>query len=448
MAGIMIHRGSSQIGGCCTEISTGESRILIDFGANLPGTDEIAETKDSEMVSKVFGESRKSAVLFTHYHGDHYGLFKKIPEDIPMYIGSLAKDILRILVPYLDREEKEKGLPAVERMSTYKAGKWITPVPGIQVRPLYVDHSALDAYMFCIKVSGKTILFTGDFREHGIVGQENRLERVLNAYVPGPVDVLITEGTMLGRTGEIGNVLVRSEQELGVEAGKLFQQHKYNFVLVSSTNLDSIMEFYHHTPRRLRFVCDLYQALIMITAMRDMERKGSFSQYQPSKQHPVVWVLGKPDSRWAMLRKIGDSMKNPLWFRSVTDEELKRDGFVLLARKNTYPEIYLSPFEALRDKFFDGDGQIIYSMWNGYLKGDHADKDLLRFIGGRPYQVLHTSGHAYVETIAKVIKLANPKTIIPMHTQRPVDFASVPEFAPYHDRVKVIRDGVWLPLDI
>ena len=70
MAGIMIHRGSSQIGGCCTEISTGESRILIDFGANLPGTDETAETKDSEMVSKVFGESRKSAVLFTHYHGD------------------------------------------------------------------------------------------------------------------------------------------------------------------------------------------------------------------------------------------------------------------------------------------------------------------------------------------------------------------------------------------
>ena len=40
-----------------------------------------------------------------------------------MYIGSLAKDILRILVPYLDREEKEKGLPAVERMSAYKAGE-------------------------------------------------------------------------------------------------------------------------------------------------------------------------------------------------------------------------------------------------------------------------------------------------------------------------------------
>ena len=95
-------------------------------------------------------------------------------------------------------------------MRTYEAGKWFMPVPGIQVLPLYVDHSALDSYMFCIKVCGKTILFTGDFREHGIVGQRGRLERVLKKYVPGPVDVLITEGTMLGRTGEVGDVLVKS----------------------------------------------------------------------------------------------------------------------------------------------------------------------------------------------------------------------------------------------
>ena len=340
-AELIIHRDSSQIGGCCTEISTGKSRILIDFGANLPGTDETAQRKDSEMFQQVFGTRKDSAVLFTHYHGDHYGLFKEIPAGIPMYIGPLAKNILRILAPYMDRDAEKKGLPVVERMNTYEAGKWLTPVPGIRVLPLYVDHSALDSYMFCVKVSGKTILFTGDFREHGIVGQKDRLRRVLKKYVSGPVDVLITEGTMLSRTGEIGNALVKSEQELGKEAGKLFQKHKYNFVLVSSTNLDSIMEFYHNTPEKLRFVCDLYQAQVMITAMRDMEKKGNFPQYKPSKRHPVVWVLGKTNSRWAKLREIGDSMKDPLWFRSVTEEELERDGFVLLVRKNTHPELGL-----------------------------------------------------------------------------------------------------------
>ena len=132
MADLTIHRGTHQIGGGCTEISAGGHRILIDFGANLPGTDGDAQTKDREMVQKVFGSRQDGAVLFTHYHGDHYGLFKKVPPGVPMYIGPLAKNILRILVPYIDRDAPEKGSAIVEQMRTYEPGKWMTPVPGIR----------------------------------------------------------------------------------------------------------------------------------------------------------------------------------------------------------------------------------------------------------------------------------------------------------------------------
>lgn len=448
MTNLTIHRGSHQIGGCCTEISTDEVRILIDFGANLPGADGDAQTKDHEMFQKTFGSRRDGAVLFTHYHGDHYGLFKKIPQDVPMYIGPLAKDILRVLVPYIDRDEPEKGLPIVERMIPYSLGEKITPAPGIEVLPLYVDHSALDSYMFYIKAAGKTILFTGDFREHGIVGQRDRLWRMLQKYVPEPVDILITEGTMLSRAGEVGTALAKSERELGETAAALFQRHKYNFVLVSSTNLDSIMEFYHNTPEGMEFVCDLYQAQILITAMRGMERGRNFAEYRPSKEHPVIRVLGKPgDPRWKMLSEMSASMKVPLWFKAAKEDMLEQNGFVLLARKNTHPESYTSTFETLRDKFFERDGQIIYSMWQGYLEGEHADQHLLRFIGSRPYEVLHTSGHAYVETIAKLIARTDPTVIIPMHTERSEEFSSIPEFAPWADRVKVLKDGEPLPLD-
>ena len=55
MPDLTIHRGSHQIGGCSTEINIGDSRILIDFGANLPGTDEASETKDNDMARRVFG---------------------------------------------------------------------------------------------------------------------------------------------------------------------------------------------------------------------------------------------------------------------------------------------------------------------------------------------------------------------------------------------------------
>ena len=63
MSELTIHRGSHQIGGCCTEISAGGHRILIDFGANLPGTDGDAQTKDREMVQKVFGSRQEVEVV-------------------------------------------------------------------------------------------------------------------------------------------------------------------------------------------------------------------------------------------------------------------------------------------------------------------------------------------------------------------------------------------------
>lgn len=447
MATLTIYRGTHNIGGCCTEISCGGERILIDLGSNLPDSDALI--RDDELLEKVFDGRPAAGLLFTHPHGDHYGLYKKAPRDVPMYIGPMAKDILKILVRRLDYISDEKGLPTVDRMQTYLAGKELGAFQNIRVTPLYVDHSAPDAYMFYIEIAGKKILYSGDFRDHGIVGERDRLWRTLEKYVPQNIDLLITEGTMLSRRGETAANSVRTEEELGRRAEELFGRHKYNFVLVSSTNLDSIMEFYHHTPRGMHFVCDFYQARIMITAMRDMEAKGDFPEYQPSWKHPTVRVLGKPDHRWAQLREIGKTMKHPLYFKSISEEapELERDGFVLLARKNTHPKTYTSPFDTLREKFLDRDGQIIYSMWKGYLEEEHADKALIDYIGGHPYESLHTSGHAYVETIAKLIETVNPKVIIPMHTERAEEFSSIPEFALYQDRVKVLHDGEPFHLD-
>ncbi len=460
MTGLTIYRGTHQIGGCCTEISADGKRILIDFGANLPDTDETSPLPDQKLTAQVFDGRPTEAVLFTHYHGDHYGLFKSIPKNVPLYIGPVAKQILKALVPYIDLGEKEKGLPRVNAMKTYPYKEWIKPAPGIRVRPLYVDHSALDAYMFYIEAAGKRILFTGDFRDHGIVGEKERVWRTLAAYVPRNIDLLITEGTMLSRErtaqqapwfDENGDehIPVKTEAELGRRAAEVFRRSKYNFVLASSTNLDSIMEFYQNTPPGMHFVCDLYQARIILRAMKGMEAKGFYWQYRTSPTHPVLRVLGNENGKWDYWREVGASLARPLKLQSVAekDPDLERDGFVLLARKNTHPETYTSPFETMRDTYLQQGGQLIYSMWDGYLEPDHADKDLLRYIGGRKIVHLHTSGHAYVETIAKLIETVNPKVIIPMHTERAEEFSSIPEFARWKNQVKVLKDGEPLNLD-
>lgn len=87
------------------------------------------------------------------------------------------------------------------------------------------------------------------------------------------------------------------------------------------------------------------------------------------------------------------------------------------------------------------DPLIIYSKWTGYLEGEHADPKVKEFIGNHRMEKLHTSGHAYVETIEKLVRLTNPKVIIPMHTECAETFGDITAFASYRDRIKVLQDG-------
>ena len=105
----------------------------------------------------------------------------------------------------------------------------------------------------------------------------------------------------------------------------------------------------------------------------------------------------------------------------------------MLARENK--PIFAEIMESMPDPL------IIYSKWTGYLEGEHANPEIKKFIGNRRMERLHTSGHAYVETIEKLIRLTNPKVIIPMHTECADKFSEIESFAEYRDRVKVLDDG-------
>lgn len=421
---ITIYRGSHQIGGCVTEIKTSRHRIIIDCGANLPGNENSNVMTDEQLQNIVFNGAPCDGVLFTHYHGDHIGLYKKIPQDIPLYIGPTAKQILEILTEKLDFLEAadKKGLNRVREMRTYSPNARIHDFGDIHVTPFIVDHSALDAYMFLIEVDGKRILYTGDFRAHGIAGEHYRLEHTIRAYI-GNVDILITEGTMLTRMEEAKWNPIRTEADLGKRARELFKTNKESVILVSSTNLDSIMEFYHALPWGMDFVCDAYQAKLMLAAMRAKGR------YYPT--YGAELIHGRP----RLLYIVGDMQglgKEQNCYEADFNL-LKKKGFTMLAREAN------PRFSKIMADF--SDPLIIYSKWTGYLEGKHADPAVQKFIGNHRMVKLHTSGHAYVETIEKLIRLTDPKLIIPMHTECADRFAEVPAFAPYKDRVKVLTDG-------
>ena len=203
---IIIHRGIDQIGGCITEIATDKTRIFIDFGQNLPNGDGIVydDFANQEAVKEITNDI--DAIFYTHYHGDHIGLFQYVPNRITQYIGAAAKQIAickHRQLSYIKGREKlsAKEISILENMKVF-VPEQIICIGDIKVTPYFVSHSAYDSYMFLIESNGKRILHTGDFRGHGYLskGMLPAIEKYILKY--GKIDFLITEGTMLSRLEE------------------------------------------------------------------------------------------------------------------------------------------------------------------------------------------------------------------------------------------------------
>ncbi|MFR9546969.1 MAG: MBL fold metallo-hydrolase [Rikenellaceae bacterium] len=388
---IIIHRGIDQIGGCITEIATSTTRILIDLGQNLPDNEGNANDTLAtvETITKLTGGV--DAIFYTHYHGDHVGLMEYVPKCVPQYIGGVAKEVIKTKAKYLPNQSPED----FDMLVPYHVMQRIV-IGNIVVTPFMVSHSAADAYMLLIEADGKKILHSGDFRDHGYTGKG--LRQFVPKYI-GQVDVLITEGTMLGRQSE----KVKHESDLQRELKEIFQKHKYNFVVCSSTDMDRLATIYSATPKGRLFVCDRYQKDILdIFTASSGEIRGLFKFEELS-------VFPK------------DNLLN----------NMKESGFTMLVRPNQYKTGKYWRFTDLTTNTISNTQRaVIYSMWGGYLdrestRNPHHIEYLERF--GENVERLHTSGHATTECLVELCEMTSPRlAIIPIHSEQSADYFNLP----------------------
>lgn len=390
---LTIHRGAYQIGGCITEIqSSFGMKILIDLGHNLPDGDGLAEDEYDvpENLDRLL--DGVSAVFYTHYHGDHIAFEAAVAKKgIDQYLGSIAR---KIKMQFYAHMKNEAALEAVRTFNLYRSDKTVA-IGDIKVTPYYVSHSAADAYMFVIECDGKSVLHTGDFREHGYLG--HCIWGTLEKYVvKRNIDILITEGTMLSRDDE----RMMSEKDLQQKAYELMSRYKYAFVLCSSTDLDRLASFYQATSRhqdRL-FVADGYQCKLLRTFTDKLGHK--IPEYD---------------------------FKNRREYNKALQTLMLESGFTMLVRRS---EKFKAWLEALMPLLPENETVFIYSQFKGYItKGSpayiHEADDFVHSYGWN-FEYLHTSGHASKDTIAKVCRLVNPRSaIIPIHKEKASDFTSL-----------------------
>ena len=366
---IVVHRGTHQIGGSAIEISTESTRIILDFGNELT-LDEMYTPNKLDIDGVTKGIPNCDGIVISHYHMDHLGQLTSTIPEVPLYMGELGKEIALIGAEYQDKDLYLRLLGA----NTFRGGE-VFIIGDICIRPLVVDHSAADSYMFLIEADGKRILYTGDFRMHGL--RHHVLEKLVKTYI-GEIDVLITEGTSLSRATED----CISELAVLDDISSYIQDGKYVFVMCSSTNIDRIMGIWQNMPSDKVLICDAYQKKILDTVINNVYYESSLY-----RRHTSPLVL--------------DKGKYPKYYMD--------NGFVSLVRAT---ENYISHIQ----EFPKDDVRIIYSMWTGYIEENLALNNLLDTY---PSYICHASGHVSKNDLVRFIDLVNPDVIIPVHTDSP-----------------------------
>ena len=362
---INIIRGQNQIGGSIIEVSSKNTKIILDVGSNLDDKEIVVP----EIEGLFKGEAKYDGVLISHYHSDHEGLATRILPDIPIYMGEKSYEIHKVTREYIKKEY-------LKEPKTFKADEEFL-IGDIKITPYLCDHSAFDAYMFLLDCEGKKILYTGDFRSNG----RKFFQSLLNKLPK--VDALITEGTNLSNN-KIGKINL-TEKELEKKGIEILEGNdRPVFVLMAATNIDRIVTFYKiaNTTKRL-FLLDTYAGQITATIGGNIPNPRTFSNVKifqtSSRKHEILENYKK---------------------NKISRDKIANSSFLMCVRASMkkYLEKYPEEFS------FEG-CTMFYSMWEGYKKQENM-KEFLEFMKEKGVKIisLHTSGHADEKDFDKLIK--------------------------------------------
>lgn len=398
----IIHRGSHQIGGNCVEVKTPEARIIIDCGLPLDYDDQ-----DSDIQKKIHEDAkgwldRCDAVFLSHYHGDHYGLLSDAPRGTKVYTSKETAELMKVsgifgedLTEHLDIQVMD-GTVAVKDFR-------VTAYP--------VDHSAYGACAFHFEVADKSILYSGDIRIHGKKG-------VLYKNLPQNVDYLFLEGTNIGR-----GTKQRTETDMENEFIKQFDEtpDSVHLVWCSSQNIDRIVALYRACKRTGRALCiDPFVAYVLELAHK------THTTIPTAKTHTNLLIFYPHRLTSKMIEKDPELIFGPYVKKRKLDVKLLQSHpgkYVMLFRPSLlyYAKTYLNEVKVY----------LTNSIWAQYWEKNKTDINCMKeWLEEKPelrkkLPDIHTSGHADIPSLQKIVKHVQPKHIVPIHSEYSDSFSSL-----------------------
>jgi len=425
-----IHRGTQEIGGSCVEIWTDTTRILVDFGMPLVerdgsefdfekyknlSPDALIKAGVLPNVQGIYNDDNilLDALLISHAHQDHWGLYNYINPKIKCYLGKATRKLIEINNLFTPKNTIIGNPEYFEKEQTFQIGD-------ITITPYWADHSAFDSYSFLIESGGKSIFYSGDFRGHG---RKSQAFKWFTHNAPQNVDYLLLEGTSIGR----GSDPFKNETDIENDLVTLFKEKaKSNLIYTSGQNIDRIVSIYRaciKTDKTL--VVDVYVATILKMISEFARTPHASVNFKNLK---VIYPL-YTSNRLAKegKEKILYQFKN---FK-ISKEEISSqpDKYIMIVRPSMQTDLE-------RITGIDG-GNLLYSMWEGYMKKGNTKK-FLQYLENRKFTIhsIHTSGHADIDTLKKMVEAIKPKNIVPIHTFNAGDYSII-----FNCPIILLKDG-------
>ena len=412
---LCIHRGTEQIGGTCIELEADGQRILLDLGRPLDVTDADVHHAMPNIAGLRSPDPSLLGILISHPHQDHVGLVEFLPTHIPIAIGEAARQILDASAAWLERPLlTDRPLIHWQDRIPFKLGPF-------EITPFLVDHSAYDAYALLIEANGCRVFYSGDFRGHG---RKRALFERLIASPPRDIDVLLMEGTVIGRDDDEPHF--PSETELEEQfAQQLAAAKGLSLVWTSSQNIDRIVTIYRAALRSgKRLILDAFTADMLAATGNPNLPQGTWDRnigvYFPEWMRRKI----KRDGDFMVLERL---KKNRVFLDFLPHPE--RD--VLLFRPGLLKEVATkAPLAG---------AQLLYSNWSGYLSDAStlAVREWLKDMS-IPMHTIHTSGHASVPDLKRFASALKPRTLIPIHSFH------TDRFHELFCNVVRVHDGAWV----
>ena len=404
---LRIHRGAAEIGGNCIEVQSAGKSLLLDLGqplqsqSTMPLAPGLAAPDPSLL-----------GVVLSHPHLDHYGLLLRARPDLSVWLGAGAIKLLEAAAPFT----ASSALP--QTVTAYRTGVEFRVGP-FKITPYLMDHSAYDAHALLVEADGKRLFYSGDFRGHG--RKAGVFERFL-ASPPGDIDVLLMEGTTIGRVGDRS-----TETDVEDQSCTLMRAHEGLALLVfSAQNIDRFVTFLRASIRSDRvMVIDAYMAnlieALQLKSLPDARSNPNLRVFLPKTQKRMIVANHRFD--------LIDGFRSK---RIHREEILAAPGrFAMMFRASMIPDFAGAAL---------GGGCLIYSLWPGYLERDRTDLRVWARDRQIAFHIVHSSGHADLCDLQRMAAALQPKRLVPIHS------AHAERFADLFANVNPAADGVWIDL--